>query len=424
MQPALTLWRFLPIRLLVGWLIIAFLPAFLRWQNRLLHGNLIDTQLNSLLLASIGVVMVTLGLHKLAQFPGRPSYIYILPTLLAVALLLAGVIVMLRLPYSVYYLLYASLAGLLFFTVSQYLEQKANRPVLAYIPLGHWQNFDEILQSTQHTDWVRLDTPHLTPAQNAQVQAIVADLSAPQLDENWQRFLTEQTLQGRAVYNNRQVLESLTGRLSIKHLYENELGSLLPSPQYLWLKQLFDSLIVLITAPIVLPICLLTAIAIRLESSGKVIFVQERVGQGGKLFKIYKFRSMTTDAEKHGAKLAQQNDARVTKVGKFIRKTRIDELPQFINVLKGEMSLIGPRPEQMSFVKAFEQSIPFYNYRHIVKPGISGWAQVTQGYAGNEDETALKVQYDFYYIKHISFALDMLIVIKTIQTMLTGFGAR
>ena len=181
---------------------------------------------------------------------------------------------------------------------------------------------------------------------------------------------------------------------------------------------------VLAVAPIVLPICLLTALAIRLESSGKVIFVQERVGQGGKLFKIYKFRSMTTDAEKHGAKLAQQNDARVTKVGKFIRKTRIDELPQFINVLKGEMSLIGPRPEQLSFVKTFEKSIPFYNYRHIVKPGISGWAQVTQGYAGNEDETALKIQYDFFYIKNISLMLDILIVIKTIQTMLTGFGAR
>ena len=169
---------------------------------------------------------------------------------------------------------------------------------------------------------------------------------------------------------------------------------------------------------------MLTAIAIRLESPGKVIFVQERVGQGGRLFKIYKFRSMRFDAEKHGAQLAQQNDARITRVGKFIRKTRIDELPQFINVLKGDMSLIGPRPEQLGFVKEFEKTIPFYNYRHIVKPGISGWAQVTQGYASNEDETALKVQYDFYYIKHISFALDVLIVLKTIQTMLTGFGAR
>lgn len=424
-SPWLKLWRFLPLRLLVGWLVIAFLPALVRWTNRLLNWNLIDTQLNSLLLVSLGVVLVTLGLHKLDQFPGRRSFVYLIPTMLVVALLLAGIIIAFHLPYSVYYFIYSGVVGLVYFAVSQRLEQRAYRPYLAYIPLGHCQNFDKVLaKQAEDIQWLRLEQPQLTVEQNSQVSAIVADLSSPELNDDWQRFLTEQTLRGRAVYNNRQVFESLTGRLPIKHLYENELGSLLPSPQYLWLKQLFDSVVVLITAPIVLPICLITAIAIRLESPGKVIFVQERVGQGGKLFKIYKFRSMRFDSEKHGAKLAQENDPRVTNIGKFIRKTRIDELPQFINVLKGDMSLIGPRPEQLSFVNAFEKSIPFYNYRHIVKPGISGWAQVTQGYAGNEDETALKVQYDFYYIKHISFALDMLIVIKTIQTMLTGFGAR
>ncbi len=424
-QSWLKLWRILPLRMFVGWFIIAFLPALVRWTNRLLNWNLIDTQLNSLLLVSLGVVLVTLGMHKLDQFPGRRSIMYLIPTLLAVGLLLAGIIITLHLPYSVYYFMYSGVVGLVFFSVSQWFEQRAYQPFMAYIPLGHCQNFEQVLTShVEEIHWLRLDKPALTAEQDSQVQAIVADLSSPALGEDWQRFLTEQTLHGRAVYNHRQVFESLTGRLSIRHLYENELGSLLPSPQYLFFKQVIDSIAVILTAPVVLPICLITAILIRLESPGKVIFVQERVGQGGKLFKIYKFRSMRFDAEKHGAKLAQENDARVTKVGKFIRKTRIDELPQFINVLKGDMSLIGPRPEQLSFVKTFEKTIPFYNYRHIVKPGISGWAQVTQGYAGNEDETALKVQYDFYYIKHISFALDILIVIKTIQTMLTGFGAR
>lgn len=291
---------------------------------------------------------------------------------------------------------------------------------MAYIPLGRCQNFE----NTINIKWLRLENPRLDTATAKRIDGIVADLASPELNDEWQRFLTEQTLQGVPVYNQQQMYESLTGRSPIQHLYENDLGSLLPSQNYLIIKQLLDNLAVVLVSPLVVPICLLTAIAIRLESSGKAIFVQERVGQGGKLFKIYKFRSMTTDAEKHGAKLAQQNDARVTKVGKFIRKTRIDELPQFINVLKGEMSLIGPRPEQLSFVKQFEQKIPFYNYRHIVKPGISGWAQVTQGYAGNEDETALKIQYDFFYIKNVSLALDLLIVIKTVQTMLTGFGAR
>ncbi|MFW3379837.1 sugar transferase, partial [Glaesserella parasuis] len=120
---------------------------------------------------------------------------------------------------------------------------------------------------------------------------------------------------------------------------------------------------------------------------------------------------------------ATTNDMRITKVGKFIRKTRIDELPQFFNVLKGDMSLIGPRPEQKVFVDKFIKEIPFYNYRHIVKPGISGWAQVIQGYADVND-TKIKLQYDLYYIKNFSIWLDILIVFKTIKTMLTGFGAR
>ncbi len=122
--------------------------------------------------------------------------------------------------------------------------------------------------------------------------------------------------------------------------------------------------------------------------------------------------------------MATDADLRVTKFGCFIRRTRLDELPQFINVLKGEMSLIGPRPEQLDFVKQFNETIPFYRYRHIVKPGISGWAQVMHGYASDEDETKVKLEHDFFYIKNFSLTLDLLIVIKTIQTMVTGFGAR
>lgn len=428
------LWRYLPVRLLVGWLVIVLLPAMWRWTGRLVSGTLIETQSNAMLLATLGVVLATLGLNRLTQFPGQRSVAYIVPTLIGVAVILAAIIIVFRLPYSLYYLTFAGLFGSVFFFVSYLLERKAYQPYLAYIPLGHCQNFEQLLpksdmsedvrQDINQIKWLRLEQPSLTPEQNQDIQAIVADLSSPQLDKDWQQFLTEQTLQGRPVYNNRQVYESLTGRLAIHHLYENELGSLLPSQTYLWFKQLLDIIAILLVAPFVLLIAVITVIAIRLESPGRAIFVQERVGQGGKLFKIYKFRSMRFDSEKNGAKLAQQNDPRVTRVGKFIRKTRIDELPQFLNVLKGDMSLIGPRPEQLSFVKTFEKTIPFYNYRHIVKPGISGWAQVTQGYASDTDETALKVQYDFYYIKHISFALDILIVLKTIQTMLTGFGAR
>ena len=176
-------------------------------------------------------------------------------------------------------------------------------------------------------------------------------------------------------------------------------------------------------AAAVLLILLVTALCIRLESKGPIFFVQERVGQGNRSFRIYKFRSMGTDSEAKGKQFAAENDSRVTRVGRVIRKLHIDEIPQFLNVLKGDMSLIGPRPEQRAFVEKFDQEIPFYSYRHVVKPGITGWAQVTQGYVENVDGTRLKIEHDFYYIKHCSLALDFLIMLKTIRSMLTGAGA-
>ena len=225
-----------------------------------------------------------------------------------------------------------------------------------------------------------------------------------------------------------QVRESLTGRLPIKHLYENNLGSLLPSQSYLLLKRLLDTLVILITAFIVIPIALLIASIIKWQNRynrESIFFTQQRIGQGGKLFTMYKFRSMVASAEANGAQMATSDDMRVTKFGSFISRHVLIKLPQFVNVLKGDMSLIGPSNlEQLDFVKRFNETIPFYRYRHIVKPGISGWAQVMQGYASDEDETKVKLEHDFFYIKNFSLTLDLLIVIKTIQTMVTGFGAR
>jgi len=189
-------------------------------------------------------------------------------------------------------------------------------------------------------------------------------------------------------------------------------------------KRLMDITLVVISAPLWLPVMLITGVLIKLESSGPMFFVQERVGQGNRPFNVYKLRSMCKDSEKNGAQFAAANDMRITRVGKVIRKTRIDEIPQFINVLKGDMSLIGPRPEQRVFVEQFEEEIPFYAYRHVVKPGITGWAQVVHGYAADADDTRVKIEHDFYYIKHFSLWLDILIIFKTIRTMLTGFGAR
>jgi sugar transferase (PEP-CTERM system associated) len=174
------------------------------------------------------------------------------------------------------------------------------------------------------------------------------------------------------------------------------------------------------------PIMLLTAIAIYVEGGGKgpILYRQVRVGQKGRVFAVIKFRSMRTDAEKNGAQWAQKNDNRVTRVGEFIRKTRIDELPQLFNVLKGDMSFVGPRPERPEFVEGFIESIPYYRERHRVKPGITGWAQLCYPYGASEEDAVQKLQYDLYYVKNYSLFLDISIILSTFEVILRGKGAR
>jgi len=175
------------------------------------------------------------------------------------------------------------------------------------------------------------------------------------------------------------------------------------------------------------PVMLLTAMAIMLESGVRqpIFYRQVRVGADWKLFKVIKFRSMRPDAEKDGkARMAKADDDRVTRVGRFIRKTRIDELPQLWNVLKGDMSFVGPRPERPEFVEKFAEIIPYYSERHRVKPGITGWAQVRYPYAEDEADTVEKLQYDLYYVKNYSLLLDFLIMLQTVEVVLWRKGAR
>ncbi len=172
------------------------------------------------------------------------------------------------------------------------------------------------------------------------------------------------------------------------------------------------------------PIMLAAALAIRLESRGAVIYTQTRIGLFGHEFTVYKFRSMCVDAEKNGAVWAMKSDPRITRVGRILRKTRIDELPQLWNVLKGEMSLIGPRPERPEFVRKLEEQIPFYGLRHAVKPGVTGWAQVCYPYGSSVEDARRKLEYDLYYVKNMSLLLDIRIILKTIGVILFPKGAR
>lgn len=191
------------------------------------------------------------------------------------------------------------------------------------------------------------------------------------------------------------------------------------------MKRSADLALALVGSIIILPILPFVALGVKLTSPGPILFRQVRVGQGDRPFVLYKFRSMRADAEKaSGAVWAQKDDPRVTKFGKFMRTTRLDELPQLYNVLRGDMSLVGPRPERPEFVEKLKEVIPYYSERHFVKPGVTGWAQVKYAYGASVDDAIEKLRYDLYYIKNMSVLLDIIIVLETIKVVLFGRGSR
>ena len=238
--------------------------------------------------------------------------------------------------------------------------------------------------------------------------------------------LIECKMNGINILDIVKFLEIVTGHIELHVLHPSVLifteGAIRPG----FGKRIFDVVVSLAVLTIASPIILLTGLAIWLSSFGRdpVFYRQVRVGICDKPFKVLKFRSMKVDAEKDGAQMAKKKDSRVTLIGKFIRKTRIDELPQLINVLRGDMSFVGPRPERPEFVLGYNQDIPNYTLRHTVKPGITGWAQVSYPYGDTLEDTRQKLQYDLYYIKNYSLFFDFTIMLQTIQVVLFGQGAR
>lgn len=219
------------------------------------------------------------------------------------------------------------------------------------------------------------------------------------------------------------VYEKLTGRVPVQHV-GRDLYMALPSGDrpservYTGAKRLIDLAVSALGLVVLAIVALFVWIANRLRSPGPLLYRQVRVGKAGRQFQVYKFRSMIPDAEAAtGAIWATADDSRVTPVGRFLRKTRLDELPQFINVLKGEMSLIGPRPERPEFVEVLANEIPFYRARHAVRPGITGWAQVSYRYGSSQDDTRIKLEYDLYYVNRMSPLLDIRIILRTVQVM-------
>jgi lipopolysaccharide/colanic/teichoic acid biosynthesis glycosyltransferase len=395
----------------------ALLPWALRWP---LPGRLLEPASINALWANVIAAGIAFWMRlSIETYPGiRRSYV-ILPSALTAHGLTLVWFTMTRLPYD----RLALTAGFLFhvawlYAVYIYAERRVRRRI-AVVPFGATAALTQI----KDVDWLTLSRPQLHDARRC--DAIVADFSADLPDE-WEAFLADAAVAGRIVYQVKQLSETLSGRVELEHLSENSFGSLLPARGYFYLKSVGDFLFAVAVLPIVLPLLAVIALAIRADGPGTILFRQKRVGHAGKLITVYKFRTMreVTVENARVAAMTSDDDDRITSIGRTLRKLRLDELPQIFNILRWEISWIGPRPEAEVLSIWYTSEIPFYRYRHVVKPGISGWAQVNQGHVAEVGEVHRKLQYDFYYIKYFSPWLDLLILLRTIKTMLSGFGAR
>lgn len=356
---------------------------------------------------------------RIGNFPGVAAAGYILPTFALTYGLVFIAIFFFRFDYSRFQAAASFIQSTLWYFGLSLATRRLDPYRLAVIPGGDVDRLEDI----PGVSWHRIHSPE-TIVEHA--SGVVADLRADLSDE-WERYIADRALSGTPVYHVKQISESLTGRVEIEHLSENTLGSLNPNHAYLKIKQAVDWISALVILVFFSPFLLFVAAAIKFDSAGPALFRQERMGYRGKIYEVYKFRTMKLGApvgdEKEEA-ITKAGDARITRLGQFLRKSRIDELPQAFNILRGEMSWIGPRPEALVLSNWYEAELPFYRYRHIVRPGITGWAQVNQGHVAAVDDVLEKLHYDFYYIKNFSPWLDVLIVFRTIRTMLTGFGAR
>lgn len=235
-------------------------------------------------------------------------------------------------------------------------------------------------------------------------------------------------LQGVVIEDVHTIYEMVTGRISLDSVRPSWMIFSDGFRKFRWqllLKRCFDLIFALVVFLLSLPLMVVIAICIKLDSEGPVLFEQERVGQFGRVFTLFKFRSMKKEAEEGGVPCwATQNDSRVTRLGRFLRDFRLDELPQVLNILRGDLSFVGPRPERPYFVERLEEKLPYYRERHVVKPGLTGWAQIRFPYASSEEETREKLEYDFFYIKNFSILFDLAIVFETGKIVLFGRGAR
>lgn len=409
-----------------GGLLAALLPYLLRlgmiWGDPgLLVGasNSIAVLHLTFALSFLSILAGTLIMRGMVRYPGVEGSASILPAFSATFGFTLLLVVMGRIEYNRFVLAGSYGLAVLWFYFAHFKEQR--RPLRIGV-LPH-ASLDPTLSGMGRVIPIVINGPDRSVVD---IDAIAVDLRVD-LSPAWERWLADRALAGMQVFHIKHLVESLTGRIALEHLSETSDGTLSPSSSYLLSKGVADWLVAVVAVVVLSPLLGAIAIAIRLDSSGPAIFRQRRIGYRGEPFTVYKFRTMTSGCAQNGeraATMTQDNDVRVTRVGRFLRQSRLDELAQIFNVIRGEMSWIGPRPEAEVLSRWYEQEIPFYRYRHIVRPGITGWAQVNQGHVAELADVTSKLHYDFYYIKNFSPWVDLLIVVRTIRTMLTGFGAR
>lgn len=320
--------------------------------------------------------------------------------------------------YSLRYLVLVTLLWIVVATTLRWLLGKFSPPLrgLAFDLLP------EILKVQEKIVWQIASEPKKVNL--SQFDFLLIDFTK-QYSTAGQELLTHAHIAGLPILSLPQVIEHLTGKVSIEHFNDYWIETTFYiDPFYLRLKRFLDIAITILLSPLLVFLLAIISILIFIFMGKPIFFWQQRMGLDDKPFKMVKFRTMVIDAEKQGSRSTSKDDERVTPLGMWLRKLRLDELPQFYNVLKGEMSIVGPRPEAAVLVENFVKNIPLFQTRHWLRPGITGWAQVRHGYASSQDEMMEKMRHDMFYLKNISLWLDLIIIFRTVVTVITGFGSR
>jgi lipopolysaccharide/colanic/teichoic acid biosynthesis glycosyltransferase len=405
------------IQLVLGFAVCVLLPILGYAQVAPFTDGTLGVAELTIVATSIAYFTATYCASRLDAFPGASAMeeaTYIAP-IVAVCFGVIGIMLLaFRFEYSRVQFFGSGILLFAWMLTATHLRARMFTRVYAIVPQQSLAGMPDV----KSCRWLSLDD---AVSRSSRLDGIVTDLSSG-LTETELSELARAAIAGVPVLDKRHIVESLTGRTPLSGLSPNEFGSLLPSRQYVAFRRVVELLCTVCALPLLLPLMAILAIIVRRDSPGPIFYLQTRVGRKGKPFRMVKFRTMTHGVA--GPCFTASNDPRITKVGAFLRRCRLDELAQVINVLKGEMSWVGPRPEALTLGQGYARDIPHFELRSIVPPGVTGWAQINQGYAHDPEGMRAKLEYDLYYLKHCSLWLDLVIILRTLRVVLSGAGAR